>query len=186
MYNEILPAIVAFQKECGFSQKDLFECYPKCYVAYYENDSRESLIILEDLRAAGYEMWKKNTPVTFESVCLLMEQIGRLHGLSFVIRDQKPDLFQQLQDLPSMIHEFLTSRGMSFIMDSTFLQTISIMENSKDMDSIKRLAKDWRQILLEGIDSELLGKYGVLCHGDSWLNNMMFSMENVSFKQTCI
>lgn len=183
MYQEVLPALVAFQEEHGVPADTAFTCFPKCYAAFHEDGSSESVIILEDLRASGFVMWDKRNPVDFESVRLLMEQIGRLHGLSIAFRHQNPTLFQQFQDLPPSFVTIFSSPGVQSMMQSTFDFAISLMDNAADVADLKRLARDIVQIYRDGMDGELLGKYGVVSHGDCWINNNMFVMENVSLEK---
>lgn len=180
MYNVVLPALVAFQLEHRVPAEAAFGCFPKCYVASHEEGSSESVIILEDLRASGFEMWDKEKPMDFESVHLLMEQVGRLHGLSIVIRDKKPSLFQEFQDLPATFLPVFTSPGVSSMIQSTFAYAISLMDNAEDVMVLERLAKDAIRTYHDGMNVDLLGKYGVLSHGDCWMINMMFVLDKVS------
>lgn len=154
VYNNVLPTLTAFQEECKFPKEYLFTCFPKCYVAFHEDGNSASLIILEDLRAAGFEMWDRTKPTNFEGSRLLMEQIGRLHGLSIAIREQKPDVFQKLRDLPPIIFEYASSQGIASVVESSIERTISLAENSQDMEIIERLVKNWKQNLKDGVDAK--------------------------------
>lgn len=180
MYGVILPALVAFQSEHGVAEDISFTGFPKCYGAFHVEGSSESMIIMEDLRASGYEMWPKHKSTDFESVRRVMEQIGRLHGLSIAIRDQKPEVFETFQALPPIIIDFYESPGISLFIQSCLKQTLSLMDTAQDVADCERFVRDFREIYMSGLDVELLGNHGVMSHGDSWLNNLMFKMDKVS------
>lgn len=179
MYNEILPALIQFQNGHNIPNEFAFTSFPKCYAAFHKDGSSESVIIMEDLRAAGFEMWHRKKPTDFASSRLVMEQIGRLHGLSLAIRDQKPDLFQEFHQLSPVLTGFFAAPGVALVIKSSFTQAIALMDNSMDKEAVERLGHDFKQICLDGLDVDMLGNYGVLCHGDCWINNMMFAMEKV-------
>lgn len=180
MFAELLPALVVFQKSHQVPLDVAFTSFPKCYAAFHEDGSNESVIILEDVRPAGFEMWKKSVPTDYHSCRLVMEQIGRLHGLSFTLRDQQPDLFREFQELPNHYLNLVTSPGFASIINTSIENAMTIMDSSEDVDFLEHLSKNSNEIFTNGMDKELLGKYGVISHGDCWINNIMFSMDKVS------
>ncbi|KAL1378500.1 hypothetical protein pipiens_015546 [Culex pipiens pipiens] len=98
-YSKILPAIYEFQRERGVTEElgEGFFNAPKCYLAYFEAKKEETAILMEDLRLQGYRMWNKMIPVDYEHVKLLMVQLGRLHAVSFAMKDQRPEMFEPLK-----------------------------------------------------------------------------------------
>lgn len=179
MYNKLLPALDEFQKKKKVPKEVAFFSYPKCYVAFHNSGNRASVIILEDLRTSGFEMWNKLKQTDFEVIRLLMEQLGRFHGLSFAIRDQKPDLFKEFQDLPKYVLDIISTPGISSMFQSSIAHAISLMDNPQDVESLTLMAMDVRQIFCDGLNEKLLGKFGVVIHADCWINNMMFKFDQV-------
>lgn len=179
MYKVLLPALAAFQQEHEVPADIAFTCFPKCYVAIHEEGSSDSVIILEDLRASGFEMWNKKKPTEFEIVRLLMEQIGRFHGLSIAIRHRDPEVFKNILNMPSILTDLATTPGLSMLLQLSFTQTLSLMDNAEDLQSVAGLATDCMKIFLDGVNAERLGNYGVLSHGDCWIANSMFLFDKV-------
>lgn len=179
MYSKLLPAFEAFQKERKVSEEIALTCFPKCYVAFHEDGNSESIIVLEDLRAAGFEMWEKQKPTNFEIVRPLMEQLGRFHGLSFAVRDQNPEMFKVFEELPKQMVKIFTSPGVAAMFGASYSDATSLMDNAEDIAAMKQILKDVGPILRDGLDAELLGNYGVVSHGDCWIFNMMFMLDNV-------
>lgn len=99
VYNDILPMFQKFQIERNISLDDRFFNYPKCYLAVADAIKDQYVIIMENVKVSGYELWDKLKPVDFETSSIFVATLGRFHGLSIALRDQKPELFQKLVDL---------------------------------------------------------------------------------------
>lgn len=175
VYNTLLPQIDAFQKEHNVPSELRFSSFPKCYAAAHE-DGPESIIIMEDLRAKGFSLWDKLKPAKFENVKLLLEQLGRLHGLSIAIREQKPDIFKVLQDLPDIMKEMTQTPILKSMMSSAYARAAKILDDPQDVELMTRLNKEYVPLLLAAMQQN---EFGVLNHGDCWSNNMMYIVENV-------
>lgn len=179
MYTKLLPALAAFQEEHKVPVELALTALPKCYAAFHENGNSKSVIILEDLRKAGYSMWDKNKSIDCETIRLVMEQLGRLHGLSIAIRDQRPEVFNDFQIQPN--HMLDIFEGFKSLLRSSFAVALPLMDSVEDAETIKRFDQDYTDVFSCGLDEKKLGKYGVISHGDFYRNNMMFAFENVRF-----
>lgn len=179
VYNTLLPALDEFQAEHKVARTVGFFSFPKSYAAFHDDSSDESIIVLEDLRQSGYRMWDKKKPTDFQSVRLVMEQLGRLHGLSIAFRCQRPDVFKEFAELPKLFIDLLTAPGMASIIQSSYANAISLMDNPEDIETLEKLAKNVNKIFADGLDAEKLGQYGVISHGDCWITNIMFQLKEV-------
>lgn len=52
-------------------------------------------ICLEDLRPKGFVMRDRMKQMDFPHASLAFKALGRLHALSFALRDQRPEIFQK-------------------------------------------------------------------------------------------
>lgn len=179
-YTTILPVLMGFQEQHGVPEDQAFAGFPNCFAAFHEDGSGESVIILEDLRAAGFSMWNRKKPMDLKAVSLLMEQIGRLHGLSLAFRDQNPEMFKIFQDLPPIMVEISLKPGLAAMVQTNFTKIISLMDNDEDVESLEQLSKIWKQVFKAETNAKLIGQHGVVSHGDCWINNTMFFMDEVS------
>lgn len=184
MYKTILPALLNFQAEHGVPAEWAFTALPKCYVATHEvGHNGESVIIMQDLRQAGYAMWPKKTPTQYETVLLLMQQLGRFHGLSLAVRHKNTKLFQEFQRMSSIVDEMLAAPAAPSVFRSCILNAISLFKDPADVRSMEWLGENFNSVFLDSVDGALLGEFGVVSHGDCWNNNMMFVMDEVSFSE---
>lgn len=182
MYRIILPMMRKFQTDNGLMDATAngFFAYPHCYAAIADADRNEYVIIMRDLRSIGYELWDKTKAMPFKQASLLFEQLGRLHGVSYAMRAQRPDLFEkeirQLGDRLAMMFEALRP-----MCESAFAQAIRHLRQPEHLRVMRQISDDWLTILRECNESGKAEPYETMVHGDCWNNNMMFAGDQVSF-----
>lgn len=177
MYSKILPQLAQLQRAHGLTPESGFFSYPHCYVAEMAEPASESIIVLEDLRERQFELWNKLETMPFEAVAHLLQQLGRLTGLSFVLRDQQPALFAELEQLDDFLAGVLVNvESMAAIFDSATQQAIELVDADKDKTLLRAFIGGWRELTLSRRAPERLGRFGVLVHGDCHINNMMFRL----------
>lgn len=182
-YKNLLPAMEKFQLEKGLTKVNGFFTYPKCYVAYYNAAEDKNIIIMNNLRVDGYELWNKLMPIPFEKAKLLLQQLGRYHGLSFVLRDQKPDLFNELKNgvEPEVMITMLKEPACEAIFQSSFDQAAKQFDDNCETGKVlQRIKEEWKAIFTRSVERNVAEPYTVLAHGDCWNNNLMFLNKNVS------
>lgn len=177
MYKTILPIMESLQHDHGLSEG--FFAYPKCFVAEHA-DNHESIIILEDLRVRDFAMWDKLQQFPFENVALLMTQLGRYHALSFVLRDQKPEVFAKLEALDDIFQTvLLQNKLMRTMFISSIEQAESLLEAEIDKQLMRSLRSQWDELVNTRKHADRIRRFGVLIHGDLHTNNVMFHATNV-------
>ncbi|XP_065094901.1 uncharacterized protein LOC135715653 [Ochlerotatus camptorhynchus] len=178
-YSKFLPAIYEFQRKKGVTEEmgiGFFNA-PQCYLAYIDEAKEESVIIMDDLRLKDYRMWNKMVPVNYEHARLLMIQLGRLHAVSFALKDQQPDVFEQFKVPDPMTAMMIANAGFTQMMQMSLDRVLTIIEPHEEKTRQKLLKlKDTIFDDLQTITkSEIAGPYAVLSHGDCWINNMIYS-----------
>lgn len=176
LYTDILPKIIKFQQQKGLNGANGFFQFPKCHFACSRADVNEHVIIMDDLRAQGYELWDKLKPIPVENVRLLMQALGRFHGLSFAIRAQQPEVFDEFRHLKSLMSTMVSSPVMENMMKAVHGQTIAALGDAESGGEKEFLGRfDWKENLLDCVQNSVDdGPFSVIFHGDCWNNNMMF------------
>lgn len=172
-YNTIVPAFNKFQEEKGISVEELgFFQIPKCYAAICVPKRNEFLVVMENLRVAGYEMWPKEKPLLIEHVRLAMVALGRLHGLSIAMRDQQPAIFKEFCKINAIRLRMAEKPAMGEMFLACYRQAIKTMETDLDIAVIKRI----KDTFLKTMDDCANGaeQFAVIGHNDVWINNIMF------------
>lgn len=176
VYAKLLPILVAFQREKGLSDDESFLVFPKIYASEVDTETGAFILIMENLRAKNFEMWSKDRAIPLEHELLVMNELGKFHGISIAMKDQRPTEFAQFKKLTDIFGVFLQGKMKSFIYKSIKQATDvlvnpkhkQIMENFDHVSSIERL-----------FSSEYSDKFGVISHGDCWNNNFMFRYADV-------
>lgn len=176
IYNVLLPEFVAFQQEKKISRAQGFFDFPKVYYADYDEDRDESIIVMEDLRNSGFRMWDKTKPVNFEHAKFIMTALGRYHAISLAMKAKNPEQFEKfkaLNDFMSLNFEEESFRG---FMESSLVRAMEMLpaEDTKSRARFKKMADQAKQVLNDCVNPDLIEPYGVVGHGDCWVNNFMY------------
>lgn len=170
VYKEILPLFYDFQIKKGVIPREQgFNEYAQCYKIIEETLS-ESLF-LEDLRVNNFTMLDhRKENLTFEHVALVMSALGKLHAISFALRDQKPEQFTKVTSkvLTEMYYR-ANDKGFVIFLNSVARQTIDTLNEVNRTDLSAKFArlieKGFAESAVECITGEFAEPYAVLCHG---------------------
>lgn len=181
-YDKIYPMLRKFQEDKGIDvDKDGFHQAPSCYRSLTE-DLLEGLF-LEDLKVTGFEMFDRFKEVTAEHVYRLMEALGKLHALSFAIKDQKPELLAPFKEMVDIFLQGSDSfkEQMNVWFESMKKKAADVAKESSNEDLKARISEALKLNFMEMVEPNVSGlaaePYAVICHGDCWNNNMMFRNE---------
>lgn len=178
VYNKILRAFEEFQSEKNVPMVDRFTEYPKCFATASDMAIGEHVIIMENLKSVNYNLWDKRIPIDYETVCLYMEALGKLHAISFAMRDQKPDIFNEIIEMEDI---FAKMFDRSDLLENMFIggldKGLAHLDQPDERKTLEDLKKNCKDEVIRLLKKETAGKFYVVCHGDSWNNNLFYSNE---------
>ncbi|ETN68043.1 Juvenile hormone-inducible protein [Anopheles darlingi] len=178
-YREILHGFYDFQSEKGVLEEsdEGFFATPRCYLAHCDTskpDEPEALIMLEYNEAYEKWDWDKLEPINVEHTKLVMQQLGRLHALSFAMKEQRPELFtayKRSNDVLVEKNELLTLLKESFDRAIVTMKTRFEAEQDKIL-AVKDAVFESLKACCDPVKAE---PYCVVTHGDCWINNLIYS-----------
>ncbi|GAB0087948.1 uncharacterized protein DMENIID0001_023180 [Sergentomyia squamirostris] len=178
IYRHVFPEFVALQREKNIPKDEGFFSFPTCHFAQQHDD--EAALIFDDLCASGYRMLPKRQCPDFEHVRLLMIQLGRLHALSFALREQKPQILQSYHGLGDICTKFMRRKVMQPIAPKNcrLVQTILKPEETVLREYFKQWETTMWSEIAETIKGENAEPWAVITHGDCWINNFMYSYDD--------
>ncbi|XP_031337195.1 uncharacterized protein LOC116166380, partial [Photinus pyralis] len=173
-YEKILTEYQKFQEEKGVVP---FRSYAKYYTSYLEEPYET--IIMEDMKAVGYKLYNRQDPLDYEHALMVMREYGRFHAISFAIRDQKPDLFQEFQrNLPEVLYDILAdndaSKKLIQSQCSRARDSLDEVNNKRVYDKFADFEEHMFKLVEKAIATDAAGRYAVISHGDCWINNILF------------
>lgn len=174
-YSKILPAFVRFQQAAGLSKVDSFLSFPKMYVSEYNAENDTHILILEDLRPNGFEMWQKEQIMAIDHEQLIMHELGKFHGISFAMKDQRPIEFQELIDktTDNFLEVSIRGKFQSFFAKS-LEKSVNVIKNSEHKKRVREFQKNFIDAMEELMNEPFITEFGVINHGDCWNNNFLF------------
>ncbi|KAK3873154.1 hypothetical protein Pcinc_021792 [Petrolisthes cinctipes] len=139
-------------------------------------DKTKEVILLEDLRPQGYQMFDRRRGLDVAHITLILKELGRLHASSRLLQAKTPD-----QDL-SVTHDFLVpdivadeSMGYRDVFDRQLDQSIELLERfggyERSIAWVKSLKLEFVKLMKKHLGRS---KYNGVCHGDCWNNNVLF------------
>lgn len=176
---QIFPLFDDLQLSHGIVPKvNGFNEVPKCY-GNVAKESAESALFLEDLKSRNFEVIDlRSESLTFEHVSLIMKALGRFHAMSFALRDQHPDRFNELKGRFPEGMFFANDEKLRYTLGNLTDRFETCLEKHNRFDLLKKFKRivgddprvKWCEYLV-GADAE---PYSVICHGDLTTNNIMF------------
>lgn len=175
-YETVFPSFLEFQVHRGI--KTIFNPLAKIYKCVVKKNI--DLIMLENLKTSGYEVCDKRQPLSSQHLKLALVDYGKLHALSFAMRDQKPDLYQHItKDLKSVLKAH-TLNVLSPFLPTLFNQVLDLLLKKQEFDVHSKLKHllDHKKIIEQALQLyDENTTYSVVNHCDPWINNLMFQYE---------
>lgn len=192
-YSKFMPILGTFQDEKQLSKEDQFLSYPKCYATMIAYDSKRCAIVLEDLRPQRFRLWDKTKPSPIENVRLAMCELGKFHGLSIAMKDQKPNEFSEFKRAKDVFKSNFRIESVHELFDATFRRALGVIKDEGHKTIMQHIKDNFLAYLDDCLDDEPF--FGVLSHGiistlhsiilpiyiliyllgDFWNNNMLFN-----------
>ncbi|KAG5668327.1 hypothetical protein PVAND_016271 [Polypedilum vanderplanki] len=147
-----------------------------CLVSHL--DGINDFLIMENLNEFGYFPTSRQQAMDLSLCRLIMQTLGRFHGLSFIIRDQSPNLFEQLSIV--LDETYYAARLKNWY--GNFIQTqieiaLDAVEKIYGGTEIEAKAK---KFLKDGNLYDKMVKFthtrnrfSVISHGDCWTPNFL-------------
>ncbi|PZC76517.1 hypothetical protein B5X24_HaOG204482 [Helicoverpa armigera] len=188
MYKKILPKFLQLQKQAGVPEDEQIK-FPKYYGSLSE--APNEIILLEDLKVAGYNMLDRFIPLTDHVVRGVLKSLAIWHSLSYVLKAKEPDTFNHFRDsLVNYWVHFYELKDNPVIDAFRQVETIAIAILS-DYPQYQSIIKDKVNAFMERTVKitkvEDGNRFSVIQHGDAWTNNIMFQFrEDGTLKESML
>lgn len=173
-YDRLMPILEKFQTEKNLSPADQFRCSPKCYATLIDDENERYVIILEDLRPSKFRMWDKVKLAPIENLRMTLRELGKLHGLSYAFKDQRPTEFEEFKQPQNGRLKMMDSERVKQMTADNIGATMNSLKKDEHKNIARYLAKNMYRCLNEFQESGATRGFGTLCHGDCWNNNIMY------------
>lgn len=140
------------------------------------------ILVLSDLKEQGYGMLDRHTGLDERATLLALDRIAKFHASSVAYKEQFGDFSDMIK------RKVLQGAALDMIIKYTLPKVKTLAKATRDFMMDERIAQTvetWK----DGVKNEVPGlldpedspeDFQVLCHGDLWLNNMMFTRDEES------
>lgn len=178
VYSKLLPTFVRFQQDKGLSESDSFVSFPKAYASEVNHESGTYTLIMEDLRPKNYEMWPREKVIPLDHELFVMRELAKFHAISFAMKDQRPDQFEEFKQMKDNFGELLFRGKLRSFMNRTVERAAEVLKNPDH----KKYMENFRKTYVEIVDEYLTGasskEFANIGHGDCWNNNFLFKHDD--------
>ncbi|XP_034111313.1 uncharacterized protein LOC117572550 [Drosophila albomicans] len=175
MYQHVVPLL------CRYSRQPMF---PQCHLAD-KNDgssSGEAIIVLQDLKALGFRMQNRLAGLELRQCLLVMKKLAQLHAASIAAQQLEAAQFaQKCAQMKEIVYCPEAADFYSRILDTSVQQALDSLNGSNTDGQLSvaiRLIEQLQPTLFaqlqHSINAAAATPFSVICHGDLWLNNLMF------------
>lgn len=178
--KKVLPALRRFEQSKCADPEINFKDYAQCYRTVDMEFSE--CLLLEDLDARGFVMLDRcHEDITVEHIRLLMRSLAKLHAISFAMKDQQPEQFQELVrdfDEVYLAKERQIDRDYYLHQANYIKKLVSREGDAHLMARVEKLFEiEPMDIAMNCIDPKISG-CAVISHGDTWDYNLMFRYDD--------
>lgn len=173
MYEKVLPEFTKFQCEKGLAADECFTSYPKVYATVIDEENGHYALVVEDMRPKGFVMCPRTEQNSLENEKLIMKEVGKLHAISYAMKDQQPERFEKCK-ITDVLYEMLEKGHLKlFIREAITVAKKVIKSEYKSI--IDNLFETFQSIMEDSlVKYEEYERFGVINHGDLWQTNVMF------------
>lgn len=173
-YQNFVPMFEKFQAEKNLAEDDQFRAFPRCYGAIIDDDKQQYIIVLEDLKPLGFKMWDKSKPSPLENTRITVRELGKFHGFSVALKNQKPNEFKIFNKLTNMIPEFLKSKNTLGVVENSFEKAEQVLKNPDHKKIALHIKSNLMQYLSHCFSETASEHVGVFCHGRFSINKIQY------------
>lgn len=182
-YEEFFPLTQCFQQERHVPEEHQFRHYAQCLRTRL--DEPNECIVLEDLCAAGYRLHDRFAELTPAHATLVIRAYAKLHAISLALKQQQP---QRLRPFQQMLDIFAQRRGdhaLHVYFEQLKQNALDALRPQEDAQARQRLQAyfirgSYFDLLLELLSGDNCEPYAVVCHGDSWNNNLLYRQQQTA------
>lgn len=181
LYTRVFPAFVDFQRDKELSDSDRFLAFPKVYATYVNDENETYALILEDMRPQKYMLWPRYDPMPLHHAEMVLGKLAKLHAVSMALKDQRPLVFDEFKELHDVAEIQIERGNFGKVIEGALEQAINFLTDDQHKKIMRKCRRDYRRILNECFAKDAIDRFGVINHGDCWINNYLFQYaEDVS------
>lgn len=173
-YRDIIERYNVIQN--NFNVEDRI-ALPKCI--FSSTAKNNEVIVLEDLMLSGFKLdckLAKYEKLDYPQVHLIITELAKFHAMSFVYETTDKSFENVRDSFKDLVYQdnFLNKTKLKNYFQESFQMSLNLIAD----EEIKKKLEHVKIILLDLLKMYTKPrKHNVFCHGDCWINNILFKNE---------
>ena len=170
VYSDLVKVYEKIQDKHCLSSEHRFE-FPKFFGG--ESAVGEETVVMEDLRAKGFDTYSRFEPIDWEHAACAIEHLARFHALSFAYQKEDPEKFaKDVEQVKTKRRDELESENLKETWNKMVDSAIKVVKEEHQERLSKLLRDDSSRDAFYKNKTPLSAT--VLCHGDYRVSNLLF------------
>ncbi|XP_063597701.1 uncharacterized protein LOC134774272 [Penaeus indicus] len=175
-YQQLINLIQLQLQEIGQTPLKVPQCF------YSSLEENREVIFLDDLGPRGFRMFNRKKGMDVAHTKLVLEELARLHAASYLLKAKIPDLAEEHPILN--LDYFNYDDNAAQTIQAIFANHTGMVQGMLNKIGGYEVAENWlarnKERGLEIMENQLqrVPPFDVLCHGDCWINNVLFRYED--------
>ncbi|XP_055644094.1 uncharacterized protein LOC129780139 [Toxorhynchites rutilus septentrionalis] len=161
--------------------------FPACI--YAGKDTEGELIVLEDLRCIGFRMVDRRKSLSYQQCRTVMKELANFHAVSLAMKQVQPVLFHTMREkVTEIVYNNEAAEFYTHSLETSLRGTLDSLNYSNKNGSLDVPIKAIECLsgrlykIMSATVRNCYEPWSVLCHGDTWVNNLMFNENNDEVK----
>lgn len=107
----------------------------------------------------------KRKPARIENIRLALKELGKFHGLSIAMKDQRPTEFAEFQQIKDISHTFFQSQNMQGMFDASFDRATGALRKEEHKDIMREFKNNTLGYFEACTNDDISKRFGVVSHG---------------------
>lgn len=137
---------------------------------------------MNDLQMESFYMPNRFEPLRLDYIIIAMHVFAKLHAVTLVLKDQCPEKLVEYKSLKDIFEQRKDDAQLNDYFESLKEIALSCIDKETEFHYWNALniyfkSGTFYELLLGLLNSKTSEPYSVICHGDCWINNVMFKQE---------
>ncbi|XP_058447777.1 uncharacterized protein LOC131428120 isoform X1 [Malaya genurostris] len=171
-YTQLVPVLRKFSRDRL--------PFPSCIYAGTDTDG--DLIVLQDLWRSGYRMEDRRKSLSYRQCRTVVRELANFHAVSLAMKQVQPVLFHTMKEkVTEIVYNDEAAEFYKHSLETSLRGTLDSLHYSNKngnldvpIKAIERLSGRLYSIMSSMVRNSH-EPWNVLCHGDTWVNNLMFN-----------
>ncbi|XP_047991818.1 uncharacterized protein LOC125230635 isoform X2 [Leguminivora glycinivorella] len=168
-YNTVVTKLLEIQRTFKVIE-GLKIKFPNCI--YSSAEYNKEVLVLSQM-VDTYSIHNRFLPISIDEAKLTLKNMAKLHALSFVWETYYSEEFDEIKKILSKNVQYSELVKLPKSMRYCYDTSVNVVMNPMHKDKLKALAGH----LLAILQTPPPLQYSAICHGDCWINNILFKVK---------